>query len=84
MFQQPAPACIRGLSGNRERAGAAEKDGIADSADEEIAQIQVELTRLRTEERRGGRKRRHCMAAEDALRSEQARWHEQADRAPSR
>lgn len=56
------------------------KDEIADSAAEEIAQLQIELTRLRGDESaRRAEIDAARMAADDALRSEQARWHEQEE-----
>jgi TubC N-terminal docking domain len=65
---QPAPAPI------------AQKDEVASSTAEEIGQLQAELMRLRTDEaaRRaevdGAR-----IAAEDMLRAEQERWHQQEE-----
>src|SRR4051794_26637867 len=54
------------------------KDDIASSTDEEIAQLEIELKRLRSEESaRRVEVDAARMTTEDVLRSEQARWHEQ-------
>src|ERR1043165_7095932 len=54
------------------------KDEIASSTDEEIAQLEIELKRLRSEESaRRVEVDAARMTAEDLLRSEQARWDEQ-------
>src|SRR5436190_6431739 len=56
------------------------KDDIADSTAEEVAELQVELTRLRNEESaRRAEVDAARITAEDALRSEQARWQQQEE-----